>query len=73
MVSMTDSGVEQLPTVVAALREAGLAVEDVKAAIGIILGSVDADRLDALRAVPGVGAVEPQGQFRIAPPDSEVQ
>lgn len=73
MVSMTDSGVEDVSTVVAALRAAGLAVADVKAAIGIVLGSVDDDRLDDLRAVPGVDAVEPQERFRIAPPDSDVQ
>ena len=55
------------------LRQAGMEVDAVLAAIGIVTGSAQVARLPAIRALPGVAAVEEQTTFRIAPPDAEVQ
>ena len=55
------------------LRAAGMTVERVLGAVGIITGSVDAERRVALAAVPGVVAVERDRPVQLAPPDAEIQ
>jgi hypothetical protein len=55
------------------LRAAGMTVERVLGAVGIITGSVDTERRATLAAVPGVVAVEPDRPVRLAPPDAEIQ
>ena len=62
------------PEVVAeGLRAAGVTVEQVLLAVGVIIGTVPAERIAALAELPGVVAVEPEQTFRLPPPDSEVQ
>jgi hypothetical protein len=62
------------PEVVAEqLRAAGMTVEQVLRAAGVITGSVDAQARAALADVPGVVAVEAQQTFGIAPPDAGIQ
>jgi hypothetical protein len=72
-VTVADSHTGELDAVAAALRGAGLDVESVLAALGVITGSVDDARLAAIAAVPGVAAVEEQARFQIPPPDADVQ
>lgn len=60
LVSVADDRLVELSTVVAALRAAGLAVDGVLEALGVVTGSIAADAVDSLRAVPGVAAVEVQ-------------
>ena len=72
-VTVADSHTGELEAVAAALRGAGMEVESVLAALGVITGSVDDTRVAALAAVPGVAAVEEQATFQIAPPDADVQ
>ena len=55
------------------LRAAGMTVEQVLAAIGVITGTVAAEQRAALADVPGVLAVESEQTLRIPPPDSEIQ
>lgn len=55
------------------LRAAGMTVEQVLGAVGIITGSIDAERRASLAAVPGVVAVELDRPVQLAPPDSEIQ
>ena len=56
-----------------ALRQAGMTVDQVLTATGIISGSADPGRLPQLRAVPGVASVELEGDAQIPPPDSPIQ
>jgi len=72
-VTVADSGVGALEDVAQRLRLAGLEVDHVLAALGIITGSVDESRLAALEAVEGVASVQEQTSFQIAPPDADVQ
>lgn len=51
-------------TVVDALRAAGLHVTATLDTVGIVMGWVDAERLDGLRGVTGVVAVEANRQLR---------
>jgi len=48
-------------------------VDEVLDAMGIITGSVPADRRAALERLPGVAAVEAEQTFQIAPPDADIQ
>lgn len=55
------------------LRAAGMTVERVLGAVGVITGSVDSERRASLAAVPGVVAVELDRPVQLAPPDAEIQ
>jgi hypothetical protein len=72
-VAVADSHLAQIEAVAERLRAAGMKVEQVLPAIGVITGTVPASSLAALSAVEGVASIEPQTEFRIPPPDAEVQ
>ncbi len=55
------------------MRRAGLNVESALDSLGVVTGSAMASRVDALKRVPGVAHVEPGREYRIAPPESDVQ
>ncbi len=73
IVSVAEDRLAELPTVVDALRAAGLRVGEVLAAAGIVTGTVDGDRIESLSAVPGVVDVEPERTIGLPPPDAPVQ
>lgn len=50
----------ELSDVIARLRTLGLVVDRVLDPLGVVVGSVDPDRLAALGTVPGVSGVERQ-------------
>jgi hypothetical protein len=62
-----------LDAVVQRLREAGMKVEQVLETLGVVTGSAPASHRSRIEAVPGVVSVEPEGSFRLPPPDSDVQ
>jgi len=72
-VTAADSHAGALDDLAARLRQAGMDVEQVLGALGVVTGSIDASQLAAIEALPGVGAVELQAGFQIAPPDADVQ
>jgi hypothetical protein len=59
--------------VVAALRDAGLHVDEEWPLTGTLAGRTDPGRVPALREVDGVLGVEAPRTFRIAPPGSPIQ
>lgn len=68
VVSVADDSLPRLTAVVAALREAGLQVDDVLEALGMVTGSVAPGAIGSLRDVPGVADVERQRVLRLPPP-----
>ena len=72
-VLVADDHADRLPDVVRHLRAAGLQVGSVQEIIGVVTGTVSDDRLGALRAVPGVAAVDEVRDFQLAPPDAPLQ
>lgn len=72
-VSVSDDHVDHFPEVVEGVRAAGLEVAQELDLIGVVSGSIEEERMDDLRSVPGVAAVEPDREFQIAPPDSAIQ
>jgi hypothetical protein len=73
VVSVADDHLDDLTGVVEGLRRAGLLVDDVLDAVGVVTGSVADDGVGALRSVPGVVQVERDQAFQLPPPDAEIQ
>ncbi|MFJ6676530.1 hypothetical protein ACIQMJ_35960 [Actinosynnema sp. NPDC091369] len=67
VVSVADESLAHLPTVVAALRDAGMVVRDVLAGLGVVTGSVAAGGGDRLGTVPGVAHVEVDRAVELPP------
>ena len=55
------------------LRAAGMQVDQVLPAVGVITGSVTGSQRTLIEQEAGVAAVEDETSFQIAPPDSDVQ
>ena len=73
VISVADDQVDDMTSVVEALRHAGLRVDEVLESVGVVTGTVDGDVLGSLSAVPGVAEVEQSREFELPPPDSAVQ
>jgi hypothetical protein len=65
MVTVGDSHLGKIEDVAQALRGHGMAVTSVLGITGVITGSVEGSHMAALRTVPGVTAVEVQGEKRV--------
>jgi len=72
-VSIADGSMDRVSEVVRRLKEAGLDVEQELGEIGVVTGSVDPEKAESLREIEGVSHVEQSREFRIAPPDSDIQ
>jgi hypothetical protein len=72
--SIDDEHLNKMPEVVKKIKKAGLKVDQQLESLGMITGSIDADKFDSLNRIKGVYNVErDEERFQIAPPDSEVQ
>lgn len=72
-VSIQDSHFKKMDSVKSGLEEAGLEVNQVLGAAGVITGTIAPSDISKLNQVPGVSAVEKSEDYQIAPPDSDVQ
>jgi hypothetical protein len=72
-VSVADGSMDRFSDVVRRLKEAGLDVEQELGEIGVVTGSIDPEKAESLREIEGVSHVERSREFRIAPPDSDIQ
>lgn len=72
-VTVADSHAGAVAEVAERLARAGAEVDQVLVAVGVITGSADEEQLAAIAAVEGVGGVEEQASFQLAPPDADVQ
>lgn len=68
VISVADDQVDDMSSVVDALRHAGLRVAEVLDSVGVVTGTVDGDALGNLTTVPGVAEVERSRMFQL-PPD----
>jgi hypothetical protein len=69
VISIADDSLDRLPAVVADLATAGLVVDDVLEALGMVTGSVAPSSFRALSAVAGVAEVERQRVVGVRPPE----
>lgn len=71
--SVSDSHLKKLGTVAKAAAKAGMKVEQTHKALGVLSGSIDAGKVEKLRAIDGVDRVEEERTFQLPPPGSPVQ
>ncbi len=72
-VTVADDRLDAIDSVAEALRGAGMKVEQVLGAVGIITGSVPADKRQAVAGIAGVSSIEDETTFRLPPPDAKIQ
>lgn len=63
VVSVEQQSLKQIKQVAAALKSAGLQVDQVMPVLGVITGEVDAAKIAALKKIKGVAAVEKDEQM----------
>lgn len=72
-VVVEDAHLPRIDEVADELRREGMHVDDVHPLTGTIIGSVPPGDLQACREVVGVQSVQAQREFRVEPPDADVQ
>jgi len=73
LVSVDDEHLDRFSEVVRGVEDVGMEVEQKMEDLGVLAGSIDSERVEALRRVEGVSHVEESRGFQIPPPDSDVQ
>lgn len=68
-----DEHLESFGSVLAAVRKAGLKVEQKLAKTGVITGTIESAKRAGLQGVAGVESVEVEREFALPPPGSAVQ
>lgn len=73
LISVDDNHMDRIPEVVQNLQSVGLKVEQSMEQLGIVTGSCDSVKLEALSQVEGVSHVELSQEYQLAPPDADIQ
>ena len=73
LVTLDDESIDKIDSVVANLRKAGLTKVKKMETIGIVSGEADPAKVEKLKKVQGVRAVEESAWMQLPPPDSPIQ
>lgn len=73
LVSINDSHMDRLATVIEKLKKKGLEVQRSMPKLGVVSGAAEHDDLAALQDVDGVNSVDEERSVEVAPPDAPVQ
>ena len=73
LITIDDASVDKIDSVVASLKKAGLTKIKKMEAIGIVSGDADPAKVEKLKEVKGVRAVEESAWVQLPPPDSPIQ
>jgi hypothetical protein len=73
IITLHDDALSDLDAMRARLQAAGASAVQINKITGTASAQIGADRLEHVRAVPGVLAVEPSGDVQIPPPESPIQ
>lgn len=63
----------EIAGVVERLRSAGMDIDQVLEALGMITGSIAAEKLSMVEALDGVASVDEQMGFQLPPPGDDIQ
>jgi hypothetical protein len=72
-ITVDDAHLDQLLDIAQQLQSAGLQIDQTLPRLGIIYGSIDAERIDQLHSMAGVDHVEPERTIQLPPPHSDIQ
>jgi hypothetical protein len=67
---VTTSGERPVADIASDLTKHGFHTEHVLSAVNVITGQCAPSKINALRKISGVSAIEPDGEINIGPPDS---
>ena len=73
LVTIDDASLESIDTVIANLKRAGLTNVQKMESIGIVSGQAAPAKVEGLKKVEGVRAVEESAWMQLPPPDAPVQ
>jgi hypothetical protein len=73
LVTIDDASQAKMDKVVANLKKAGLTNIQQMKSIGIVSGEAAPSKIEALKKVPGVVAVEESSWIQLPPPDAPIQ
>lgn len=72
-ISVDDEHLDQFAKIMSEVEKAGMKIDEKHKDLGVATGSIDEDKIDAVREVEGVNHVERDREIHIAPPESDVQ
>lgn len=72
-VAVEDSYINKIQEVAQKLQSAGMNIEQVLNTVGIITGSCDSEKVESLSQIEGVSHVERSREYKLAPPESDLQ
>ncbi|HIK07948.1 MAG TPA: ketohydroxyglutarate aldolase [Trichormus sp. M33_DOE_039] len=72
-VAVEDSYMDKIQEVAQKLQSAGMNIEQVLNTVGIITGSCDSEKEESLSQIEGVSHVERSREYKLAPPESDLQ
>jgi L-fucose isomerase-like protein len=64
-IAVDDDALERLEEVAGACRALGFLGDTTLAGVGVLTGSIEVNRVEALRAIPGVAVVELERHLRV--------
>ena len=73
IISIDDEHLAEITSVAEILQQAGFELDQILDLLGIISGTCEENRLNDLRQISGVAAVEIDQNYQLSPPDSAVQ
>lgn len=72
-IAVDEKHLDQILEVAQNLQSAGMNVEQLLDKIGIITGSCNAENIETLSQIEGVSHVEIAREYKLAPPESDLQ
>ena len=72
-VSVSDSHLDRMGDVADAAKRAGMTIEQRLTDLGILTGSIDANKIAHLQHMEGISHVEEEGTVSVPPPYSSIQ
>lgn len=72
-IAVDENHIDRILEVAQNLQSAGMNVEQVLEKLGIITGSSDSEKVESLSKIEGVSHVELSREYKLAPPESDLQ
>lgn len=72
-VAIDDANLAEFDAVLKRAKRAGLKAKRALPEIGVVTGTIDDEKLSALRKIKGIASVETNREFQLPPPESDTQ
>ena len=72
-VSIDDAHLDRIYEVADRLKDSGMEVEQTMQIVGVVTGSIEAEKMSSLSSIEGVQNVEIEREYQLNPPESDIQ